>query len=193
MKVSFIFSQTDSKFNKNYTNITSALENAGNKVSVIKLNEVSTEPEQAKKEYQKIINSIKKSDFIVIETSVQASIIGFLMSTAINEKKPILALSDEKLGKDSESFWNYAIKNKLLSCKTYSLKNINEVIAEFLNSVKKIIDTKFILIISPEIDSYLEWASENRRMHKAQVVRRAVEEIMSLDKEYKKFITSTKK
>jgi len=193
MKVSFIFSQTDSKFNKNYTNITSALENAGNKVSVIKLNEVSTEPEQAKKEYQKIINSIKKSDFIVIETSVQASIIGFLMSTAINEKKPILALSDEKLGKDSESFWNYAIKNKLLSCKTYSLKNINEVIAEFLNSVKKIIDTKFILIISPEIDSYLEWASDNRRMHKAQVVRRAVEEIMSLDKEYKKFITSTKK
>ena len=193
MKVSFIFSQTDSKFNKNYTNITSALENAGNKVSVIKLNEVSTEPEQAKKEYQKIINSIKKSDFIVIETSVQASIIGFLMSTAINEKKPILALSDEKLGKDSESFWNYAIKNKLLACKTYSLKNINEVIAEFLNSVKKIIDTKFILIISPEIDSYLEWASENRRMHKAQVVRRAVEEIMSLDKEYKKFITSTKK
>ena len=193
MKVSFIFSQTDSKFNKNYTNITSALENSGNKVSVIKLNEVSTEPEQAKKEYQKIINSIKKSDFIVIETSVQASIIGFLMSTAINEKKPILALSDEKLGKDSESFWNYAIKNKLLSCKTYSLKNINEVIAEFLNSVKKIIDTKFILIISPEIDSYLEWASDNRRMHKAQVVRRAVEEIMSLDKEYKKFITSTKK
>lgn len=193
MKVSFIFSQTDSKFNKNYANITSALENSGNKVSVIKLNEVSAEPEQAKKEYQKIINFIKKSDFIVIETSVQASIIGFLMSTAINEKKPILALSDEKLGKDSESFWNYAIKNKLLSCKTYSLKNINEVIAEFLNSVKKIIDTKFILIISPEIDSYLEWASDNRRMHKAQVVRRAVEEIMSLDKEYKKFITSTKK
>ncbi len=193
MKVTFIFSQTDSKFVKNYVNIASALENAGNKLSVIKLNEISAEPEQAKKEYSKIINFIKKSDFIVIETTVQASVIGFLISTAINEKKPILTLSDEKFGKDSESFWNYAIKNKLLTSKTYSLKTVETVISEFLNSIKKIIDTKFILIISPEIDTYLQWASDNRRMHKAQVVRRAVEEIMVLDKEYKKVLTSTKK
>jgi len=43
---------------------------------------------------------------------------------------------------------------------------------------------KFILIITPEIDRYLEWSSIERRMHKSQVVRAAIEKVIKRDGEY---------
>jgi 1-aminocyclopropane-1-carboxylate deaminase/D-cysteine desulfhydrase-like pyridoxal-dependent ACC family enzyme len=192
MKVLFVYSQNDPKLNKNYSAISQSLENAGNKIVVFKLDN-STSSEQAAKEYQKLIASLKKIDFVVVEGTSPANGIGFLIATAINEKKPVLTLVDSKTKEKREAFWNFASKSKLLTFNEYELKTIEEVISQFNNSVKKVIDTKFILIISPEIDSYLQWASDNRRMHKAQVVRRAVEEVMRNDKEYKKHAVTQKK
>lgn len=192
MKVLFVYSQNDPKLNKNYSAISQSLENAGNKIVVFKLDD-NTSSEQAAKEYQKLIASLKKIDFVVVEGTSPANGIGFLIATAINEKKPVLTLVDSKTKEKREAFWNFASKSKLLTFNEYELKTVEQVISQFNNSVKKVIDTKFILIISPEIDSYLQWASDNRRMHKAQVVRRAVEEVMRDDKEYKKYAVSQKK
>jgi hypothetical protein len=50
------------------------------------------------------------------------------------------------------------------------------------------LDSKFILIISPEMDRYLNWASKVKRTHKAQVVRAALEVMIKKDKEYKDYI-----
>jgi hypothetical protein len=47
---------------------------------------------------------------------------------------------------------------------------------------------KFIFIISPEIDKYLEWVSNERRMHKSQIVREAIENQANKDKEYQEFL-----
>lgn len=192
MKVLFVYSQNDPKLNKNYTAISQSLENAGNKIVVFQLDD-NTSSEQAAKEYQKLIASLKKIDFVVVEATSPANGIGFLIATAINEKKPVLTLVDNKTKEKREAFWNFASKSKLLTFNEYDLKSVAEVISQFNNSVKKVIDTKFILIISPEIDNYLQWASDNRRMHKAQVVRRAVEEVMRNDKEYRKHAVSQKK
>lgn len=192
MKVLFVYSPTDPKLNKNYNLITTTLENAGNKVITSKLN-VGLAMDEASKSYHKLIASLKKIDILVVESSIPSNGIGFLVATALNEKKPVLALSESKNKKANEAFWYYAQKNKLLNFTAYTLKDLENIINEYVNKVKKLIDTKFILIISPEIDTYLQWASDNRRMHKAQVVRRAVEEVMRNDKEFKKYTTSLKK
>jgi hypothetical protein len=192
MKVLFVYSPTDPKLSKNYNLITATLENSGNKVIASKLS-LGSSIEESSKAYHKLISTLKKIDIVVVESSNPSNGIGFLVATALNEKKPVLALSETKNKKSIEAFWYYAQKNKLLTYYSYTLKDLEKVINEYVNKVKKIIDTKFILIISPEIDTYLQWASDNRRMHKAQVVRRAVEEVMRNDKEFKKHITSLKK
>ncbi|KXK09749.1 MAG: hypothetical protein UZ20_WS6002000317 [candidate division WS6 bacterium OLB21] len=79
--------------------------------------------------------------------------------------------------------------SKLLTFAEYKDNTtIEKATVDFVYSVKSMLDTKFILIISPEIERYLEWVSDNRRMHKAQVVRRAVEDTMEKDKEYKDYL-----
>ncbi|MBL8015571.1 MAG: hypothetical protein JNK26_05295, partial [Candidatus Doudnabacteria bacterium] len=78
--------------------------------------------------------------------------------------------------------------SKIFKLAKYSkVEEANNEIDQFLKEARDMIDTKFILIISPEIDKYLQWSSEERRMHKAQIVRNAVEDTMNKDKEYKQF------
>lgn len=56
---------------------------------------------------------------------------------------------------------------------------------DFKRAAKNI---KFILIISAEIDKYIAWASEERKLHKAQVVRMAIEDTMAKDLDYQRWL-----
>lgn len=136
--------------------------------------------------YSEAIKRIKNSDVLITEASYFLSPgVGFEVGYALHEKKPVLVLINDK----SDVVLSEVIEgnpSKLLTNKKYSnQEKLREIIKKFLVSSKNILDTKFILIISPEIDRYLEWASENKRMHKAQIVRNAVEDMMKKDKEYK--------
>lgn len=135
--------------------------------------------------YKRNVASIKKCDVLIAEATESYSGLGFLSAIALNEKKHILILFD-KNSKKQPSMTLKASSNKKLEFVEYSNNNdIKKAVQGFLSRAKASLDTKFILIISPEIDRYLEWASENRRMHKAQVVRSALEDIIEKDKEYK--------
>jgi hypothetical protein len=189
MKTFYISSKQSPKQKVISNSIAVTLQNSGHKISSVVIDEKDIATSfNLEKNYKRNINTIKKSDFIICEISNMSSGLFFWIAAALNEKKPVLALNNNLLNsKQEKSLLTYSAKNKLLAYKEYSEENLNTVINDYLGEVKKIIDTKFILIISPQIDQYLEWASENRRMHKAQVVRRAVEDVMSEDKEYKKY------
>ena len=195
MKIFLIGSQANEKTALDYKKIAAKLESTGNKVSAYIVNDtIPAEALDFDKLFQKNSNAIKKADFIVAETTISSSGLGFLVASALNEKKPVLALYNKKAaGKAAAALKVNTSRNKLLTCREYDLEKLNAVIDEFLGAVKKMLDTKLIMIISPEIDGYLQWASDNRRMHKAQVVRRAVEEVMRNDKEYKKHLSSEKR
>jgi nucleoside 2-deoxyribosyltransferase len=132
---------------------------------------------------------IKNADLVVAEVSLTDSGVGYEISYALNLKKPVLALYNEDSIEPTAP--PIAVgKNKLLTFKKYKESDVEKIIARYMQDVRKQMDTKFILIISPEIDRYLEWASEFRRMHKAQVVRESVEAVMKKDKEYKAYLNS---
>lgn len=194
MKIFFIVSQDGSKDEVEPTKIAATLEAQGNKVTIATISEKETGKEDPDKTFQKNINNLKKADFVVVESTKANAGVGFLISAAVAEKKPVLALFDQtKTNSAATSLLGFAAKNKLLAVRGYNKTNLETVFSEFVNEIRKVLDTKFILIISPEIDAYLQWASDNRRMHKAQVVRRAVEQVMNDDKEYKKFANSLKR
>ncbi len=129
---------------------------------------------------------IRDTDIVLIEASAPDLKIGFDVARALSEKKIVLALSQS--GKNDA--FDYVQKNKFknLISMDYDAKNINQVVDKALDLAKKMMDTKFILIISPEIDRYLDWASQTKRMHKAQIVRNSIESMIRKDKDYKNYL-----
>lgn len=139
------------------------------------------------KVYSEATKKIKKSDVVIAEASYFLSPgLGFELGFALHEKKPVLVLVNKK----SDVVMSEVIEgnpSRYFSYEKYnSTEDLEKKVKDFLKDAKEKLDTKFILIISPEIDRYLEWASDFKRMHKAQIVRNAVEKDMEDDKEYKR-------
>jgi hypothetical protein len=130
-------------------------------------------------------SALKDSDVVIAVSDLGSAGLGYDIAKAIDMKKPVLIISEE--GDQSKKTPHpIRINSKLLTYRSYkNHDDLKKVIKEFISDSKNKLDTKFILIISPEIDRYLEWASEFRRMHKAQVVRESVEAVMKKDKEYR--------
>jgi nucleoside 2-deoxyribosyltransferase len=152
---------------------------------------ISTEidPKEAKKIIKYNEKALKDADVVVTDITESSGGVGFQIALALLERKPVLAVrytEDEKL-----------ISNSQLTSSTY--KNIEyeeyanedeltKHIDEFIGDAETKIDTKFILIIPAEIDKYLNWAADFRRMHKAQIVRQAIEKEMDKDKDWKDYL-----
>lgn len=127
--------------------------------------------------------SIKDADVILAEVSNLDSKVGYEIAKAFSEKKIVVAFEHDKNNIVHPII--HGNKSKSLIVKKYNNNNIVEVMNKALKEASTKLDSKFILIISPEIDRYLDWSSKNNRMHKAQVVREAIEYVMSKDKEFK--------
>ena len=133
--------------------------------------------------------SIKNSDIIISDITYSSGAVGFHIAMALAEKKYVLVL--RKKNEEAKRIPGPIIghNSKLLKFKEYSnTTERNKAISDYINTTKKKLDSKFILIISAEIDRYLEWSSQENRMHKAQIVRDAIEKVMLKDKEYKAYL-----
>lgn len=189
MKIFFLASRNKEHYNT-YNKIINSLEKNGHQVFSEWMKSTDQDDsvnfEQA---YKRNINWIKLSDIVVSDISQPTSGVSFLIASALNEKKPVLALyNSEDKSIPPSTIRGSSKTNKLLSYVEYKNSNLEQLLVKYTEEIKSQLDTKFILIISPEIDRYLQWASENRRMHKAQVVRIALEEVMEKDKEYQKHL-----
>lgn len=134
--------------------------------------------------YKSVLKKIREADLVIAESTETSLSIGYEIATAQAERKPILCVYNKTR---SPRLPNFFLGNgsKLFKVIGYSdAQDANQQINKFVEETKNLIDTKFILIISPQIDKYLNWAAEERRMHKAQIVRNAIEEVMLKDKEY---------
>lgn len=139
-----------------------------------------------KKLQSKLEKSIREADIIITEVTNPDAKVGFDIAKALSEKKIVVALQKENNKNQFAAI--HGNKQRSLLLKVYNEKNVEEVIEKAVEEAKGKLDTKFILIISPEIDRYLDWSSQTKRMHKAQIVRNAVEKEMGKDKEYKTFL-----
>ncbi len=140
--------------------------------------------------HKALIRRIREADVVIAEVTEPSSSVGYEIAIAQAEKKPVLAIFNTSKTNHLPNFFQ-GNESKLFQVRAYNdAVSATKVSREFIEEAKKMIDTKFILIISPEIDKYLGWAADVRRMHKAQVVRNAVEDAMAKDKEYKAFLKS---
>ncbi len=148
---------------------------------------LSQSDDEILKIYRELDKFLKQADVYIADISLPSVAIGYEISQAIVLRKPVLALINEK-----SSFQPLATikgnKSRYLELEKYNVNTLPKILKDFMKKSKKKLDSKFILIVSPEIDSYLTWSSQENRMHKAQIVRDAIEKVMSKDTEYKKFL-----
>lgn len=139
--------------------------------------------------YREMELAKKNSDLIIADITFNSSGIGHDILWALINRKPVLMIYNKSSREVSSLLINKSKTDKLLFAEGYEgLDELEGLFRNFLLEAKKIQDTKFILIISPEIDRYLEWSAEKRRMHKAQIVRDAVETMMEKDKEFQQYL-----
>jgi len=136
---------------------------------------------------KKIEKSIKDTDIVIAEITNPDAKLGYDIAKAIAEKKIVVALRQEG-AKVVETPAIHGNKSKSLLKKEYNAENVLEIVDKAIDEAKKKLDTKFILIISSQIDRYLDWAAQTKRMHKAQIVRNAIEDTMKKDKQYKNYL-----
>lgn len=134
---------------------------------------------------------LKECDLVIADITDGTAGVGYFISTALFLKKPTLVIQEESASMHEIHDSITTGKNRLLTYKTYKdLENeLTGILKEFVNKAKQQLDTKFILIIPAEIDRYLEWASDYKRMHKAQIVRNAIEEYMEKDSDWQEFLS----
>ncbi len=168
---------------KSFTNAVSVLKRLGH--NVVDSSEIKSK--DATKLFNSSEKAIKDTDVVIAEVSKSDSKVGYEIARAFSEKKIVIALESDK-GKSETNPIIHGNKSRSLVYKKYSDKNAEDVVQKALKEAASKLDSKFILIISPEIDRYLDWASQNKRMHKAQIVRNALETIIKKDKDYRNYI-----
>ncbi|MBE0574187.1 hypothetical protein IH575_04770 [Candidatus Dojkabacteria bacterium] len=133
--------------------------------------------------------ALKDTDIVIAEVSKSDSKVGYEIAKAFSEKKFVIALEHEESGTNVDPII-HGNKSKSLLHLRYNNKNVTSIIEKAIKEAAKRLDSKFILIISPEIDRYLDWAASTKRMHKAQIVGNALEQTMKKDKDYKNYLSA---
>ena len=117
---------------------------------------------------------INSCDFVVAETSFPSISVGYEISLALHYGKPVLILYSE--GNPPSLLAQH--KDEKLVCKQYTLSSLSDLIADFINHVKGIDDTKFTFLITPEIASFLNRISIKGKVPKSVYLRQLIEEGM---------------
>ncbi len=178
MRIFVIPQKTNSNSTNAFSSGISHLETLGHSVTFY----------DSKKDYSK---ELSNCDVVIYDSLLSDFNSGFIVSKAISLKRIVLSLSFNdkaskiKFDKDLKDIDKSIKDEKYLISKEYNRDNVNDVLVKALKDVSSKLDSKFILIIPSEIDRYLTWASETKRLHKAQIVREALESVMKKDREYR--------
>ncbi|MDQ5972349.1 MAG: hypothetical protein QG553_508 [Patescibacteria group bacterium] len=122
--------------------------------------------------YRSNLEAVSKADIIVAEISRKSFLVGFQVANALQQKKPILLLSDND---QVETAIGASIDEDIIQYAKYTPKNLEEVIGKFIdqNKVKKK-DLKFNFFIDRKILNYLNWASFHSGDTKSEIIRKAL-------------------
>lgn len=146
------------------------------------IKDLSQESVETKKEnYSHIVKCIKKADIVIMEISGHSVSMGYILSKALEENKPVIALYTA----DLNPVFVQGIVNSKLILAEYSKKNIEKVISDSINKAKCLVDMRFNFFVSPKILNYLDWVAQKRMIPRSVFLRSLIEREMKKDKNYR--------
>lgn len=204
MKIHFACSTSELEiYNKNYTDICNLIRDMGHTITRDWINNAVATLDDYKKGkikidrveiYNKAIESILASDVVIIEGTVSSFSIGHQMTLALGKNKPTLVLiyndGSEKKNKFQSSFI-HGIKSPFLTVSKYSSQeDLKRILTNFL-SKSVTTSIKFNIVLSREIENYLNWAGFYYKTNKSEFIRDVLTRHMNIeDKNYQKYLSS---
>jgi len=131
------------------------------------------------------IKAIEQSACLVADVSMPSSSVGYQIAHALTKKIPTLCLYSEQFGRKSPPQIIDATTSSLLRIESYNDATLKDVIKHFFEDFPSEKLIKFNFIITPEIDEYLEWGSEESGISKSEFLREKVADLIKSDPKYK--------
>ena len=166
------------KYQKNYDLVLTAIKKTGVQItSPEKGNYKRMIPERVRvrlddanlTHYEAIRRGILAADAVIIEVSFQDIQIGYEAGLAVANKKPVLCLSIY------EDF-SQKINNRYFFGANYSDLNIEEIVGEFIDRVKKKrLEERFNMFLSTSQGQYLEKRAREEGMTKSEYLRELID------------------
>lgn len=135
----------------------------------------------ARKNYEKLLLEIKKSDIVVAEVSAQSLSVGHELTEAMSLSKPVIVLytGEHRPGLLFGSMYD---KMQIIQ---YDLNNLEEKIRTAIEEALKHADVRFNFFVSPKILNYLDWVAQKRMIPRSVFLRSLIEHEMKKDRDFK--------
>jgi hypothetical protein len=144
-------------------------------------------------------NPLDMMEGIIIEGSTPDPEVGYLLAYALAQKKPILFLTEKgSSGRQILKYLNEKQIPKVCKIRYYNHKNLQWLLAEFVKSIDdrethEIPRIKFTLRITPTIEAYLDWKTQNTKLKKADYLRTKINLLIEQDKKFRSYIKHKRK
>lgn len=140
--------------------------------------------------YSKVTASLFASDAVVIEGTIASFSVGHQVTLALSKNKPVLFLVTKRgtRNKTKHSFLG-GISSPLLKVMEYDDSNIADILNDFLNNNGSKPVVKFNIVLTKEIESYLDWVSYSRKVNRSEFIRNLIlDHMRNEDVSYRKQI-----
>ena len=131
------------------------------------------------------IRQLIRGDCLIADVSLPSASVGYQVGYASSRNIPVLCLYSSEFGQKKPPQIIGVSDLSKLKIKEYSKKSVKKTVADFLNSIPKEL-IKFNFIITPEIQSYIDWGAKRNNISKSEFLREKVIQLISKDKEYKR-------
>lgn len=130
--------------------------------------------------YQQTMKDLSKASVCVFETTTPSLAVGHLISTAIHQGKPVVALYK---GENAPFFLSGAVDEKI-QLVNYDENSLKEKLSDALDYASSQQEVRFNFFISPAIGRYLDWISKVKKIPRSVYLRALIEREMRENKEY---------
>jgi hypothetical protein len=143
--------------------------------------------------YSKVTASIFSSDVVIIEGTVASFSVGHQVTLGLSKNKPTLFLiakkhTSKKGGKAKNSFLA-GLNSPLLKVVEYDDSTLADILNDFLNNNGGKPIVKFNIVLTKEIENYLDWVSFTHKVNKSEFIRNLIlKNMRDEDKQYHKYL-----
>jgi hypothetical protein len=189
-------SQAEEKLQKRFARIIETLDQAG--VLVMSNIENKNLRPFSDQDLERIDQSgevlLEKMDAIIIDGTKPLNEGGYLVALSLTHQKPILYLCQKGkiINKNLFQLQKTRAASKLLKLQYYTENDLIRIILNFLPTIEtkdgyEPPNIKFTLRITPRIERYLHWKTQNTELSKADFLRKLIEELIEKDEGFNKF------
>lgn len=141
-----------------------------------------------KKNFEMILDAINRSDFVVIEYTVPNFSSTHQIMHSIFRRKPTLVLRLEKDNTYKDSYMEW-MGSEFLTIKEYDLKILPNILKEFIGEVEIGYGLqRFNLVLDRKHKYFLDWATENYKKSRSEIVREVLDKVIDENEEYSKYL-----